>query len=466
MSTPHSFVVGGGISGLFAACCLIDKGHRVTLLERGAEVGGLLRSFDYGAWGRFDYGAHNLAETGVAELDALLYGLLPESEWQVLDGNRRDIGGNFFNGRVHAGSVYPDLRSCPDELYKSAIAGFFDNLDRGKPGGRSDARSFLADRFGVEIESRILSPVLRKLYGRESSELDVFAAMLTPLDRVVLFGEELTLDLYRSETMRRRIAYPEQRTLPLELSSGRRSFYPRNYGMYRIVDAMRARIEAASGSIFCDAAVDGLDLGSGRVASISYSRGEAAHATAVTGMVVWTTGWPSLAALCGCRVPAPPDRPSRTVLVNLLLDRPLKCEDLYYFYCYDAGYRTFRLTNYSAYCEGAKRAGGYPICLETLVDPLMPFDSQEVLDRALQELFAFGITAPGAQVLFSRVEHLHAGFPMPSLKNVGAILAARSAVSELGLANLRVAGSFADAGVFFQKDVLMNVFKTLVEAPG
>src|SRR5690606_7737440 len=39
-------VIGGGISGLASAALLAREGHRVTLLERNAEVGGRVGSFE------------------------------------------------------------------------------------------------------------------------------------------------------------------------------------------------------------------------------------------------------------------------------------------------------------------------------------------------------------------------------------------------------------------------------------
>jgi len=50
-------VLGGGIAGLAAAYELLKRGCKVTLIERGAEVGGLARTFERDGF-RFDIGGH------------------------------------------------------------------------------------------------------------------------------------------------------------------------------------------------------------------------------------------------------------------------------------------------------------------------------------------------------------------------------------------------------------------------
>ena len=97
-------IAGSGVSGMLSALILLKhtKGENIYLIEKNAELGGLLRKFDYGEeYGTFDYGMHNMLETGIEELDSLLFGLLPENEWQVLDQDKRDLAGIFFNGKFN-----------------------------------------------------------------------------------------------------------------------------------------------------------------------------------------------------------------------------------------------------------------------------------------------------------------------------------------------------------------------------
>jgi len=115
---PRQIVVGGGIAGLLCALLLSErKGLDVTLVERAPSVGGLLGRLDYDGAGTFDLGMHNMYETGIAGLDGLLHGLLPADDWQILEGNRRDLAGSWFDGRlqVNCWRPLPRLRRLSTE---------------------------------------------------------------------------------------------------------------------------------------------------------------------------------------------------------------------------------------------------------------------------------------------------------------------------------------------------------------
>lgn len=463
MTKGTSVVVGGGIAGMLSAWLLARQGVRVILLEREAELGGLLRSFDYGEWGRFDYGAHNVGETGIAEIDELFAELLPHDEWNFLSGNRRDLAGCFYNGRLGTGSVYPDLRTLPPNDFNRGVEEFLECAQSCRPVVGDNAGTYLSSRFGREIGQKVLGPVVRKLFGKPASDLDVFATMLTSLDRVVLFDEARTLELYKSPRFRERLAFPDQRNLAPEFSSGRSARYPKHYGMYRVINALELRLRAMGVEILCGASVNRIEITEGRVARVGLGPGSGHTDVSVDGALVWTIGLIPLTLLLGRKPPNGADRPPRTVIVNFLLDRPLTT-DLYYFYCYDDDTITFRVTNFSAFCDDAPRANGFPVCVEILLDQSFEMTDAQIVAKAKQELFSFGITHSRANVIFSRVEFLAVGFPMPSLKNVEAADDARAWLNSLAIENLKTIGIMSKPRLFFQKDILKEAHTVLREA--
>ncbi len=60
----QSIVVGGGIAGLTCAAFLAKKGHRVLLIEKNKECGGLVNSFSHNGF-RFDTGIRALENAGI-----------------------------------------------------------------------------------------------------------------------------------------------------------------------------------------------------------------------------------------------------------------------------------------------------------------------------------------------------------------------------------------------------------------
>lgn len=465
-SKPHKHVVvGGGISGLLAALLLAESGKcdEVSLIEREMEVGGLLRSFDYGHFGHFDYGAHNMYETGEPDLDSLLIGLLPENEWQFLKGTRRDLAGVHFNGRLQRNSLYMDLRSFPDEIYKQCVSGFFSNISTDDGYQAANARLYAETRFGKHISDAAVCPAISKIFKRDAAELDVMSAMLTSIDRVILFDEPQMSVLMQSEAIRSRLAFPEQRNLPLNWSSGRMSYYPRQYGMYRIISALLARLESTGVRIFTGSQVTEIHKNRDRLSSVTVSGRDGKAVIDCAGGLHWTVGLPMLPPLLGLSPEGRGfDRPLTTVTVNMLLsERPKSLDDLYYMYCYAEGFDTFRVTNFSAYCDGARRAGGWPICAELLVQNR---DNGIVADHAavaMSELTRLGILTEETRVLFSKAETLAYGFPSPTLRNTSAMNGIREAIVSLGIDNLLLLGILSKPRLFFQMEVLAHTYKSI-----
>lgn len=454
-------VVGGGIAGMLAALLLAEQcGLKVVLVERESQVGGHLCCFDYGDFGVFDHGMHNMYETGIATLDELLIGLLPKEEWHFLEGSARDLAGAIFNGVVQHHTPFPDLRSLDSEKFNSCMLGFFQQLEAPESTIHNNAWEYIRARLGADI-SETIDTILRKQFGKRAQELAPFAIHLTTLSRVVMFSEKTFSNLIESSMLRDRMAWPEQRTLPAKWESGRKAYYPRKYGMYRVINALLKRLRSADVEILTNTQVQSLEVCDRRVKHLTLDR-EGISLKITPQQLIWSSGLPTISQLLdldpsGYRF----DAPRKTVVVSLLLSHPPQMGDLYYLYCYEPGCHTFRITNFTGYCEDAPRAGGWPISVELLMDAPLP-SLDEIKTLVIKELKQFKIIASNEDVIFSAVEPLASGFPMPTVNNFKALSDMRARINGMEISNLTLLGILSEENIFFQRDVLAQTWNKLM----
>jgi hypothetical protein len=173
--------------------------------------------------------------------------------------------------------------------------------------------------------------------------------------------------------------------------------------------------------------------------------------------VYWTAHVLNLAPLLGVRIDfASMDKPFSSVLCHFVLDRPTAMNDLYYLYCADTGLKTYRVTNYPAYCEEPPERG-FPLTVELLLrDPEV--EEGRFQERALAELRQMALLAPGTEVRFSRAEVLRYGFPRPTLANAAEIGRVRAGVLAQLPHRLSLFGLGSREGLFFMTDVLRDTF--------
>jgi protoporphyrinogen oxidase len=453
---------GTGISGLLYALLMVESGYKgsITMVDKASEPGGLLRRWNYGEYGNFDYGMHNFLETGIAELDALVFGLLPENEWDLLEGPRRDLCGSYYLDTLQSKTPYIDIRNLPEHDYQECLADFLAHISTplAPINTQVSAHDFFCTRFGKKTAERLLCPAIEKIHKHPATELDYMATIFTPLSRITLGNEYISAQLTESEYLRNFIAWGDQRTLPLERSSGRRAYYPKHYGMYRVVDAMIARLKKAGVTLLLGSSIMGIQHTGNQVTAVDIQHADGSKASHSTDHLVWTNASPLLAKMLN--IPTSDlgyDKPLRTAVVNLLLSQPLEAMgDLYYFFCYEPGFHTYRLTNFANYCSGAARGGLYPISMELLVEDNVA-QSNDLASIAQEELARFNLLHAGNNVAFAKAELLDAGFPMPTIKNITATRTIRNRIDALHLANLDLIGILAQDNLFFQTDVMRYV---------
>lgn len=459
----NNVIVGSGISGLISALFLLKNGNKVTIIEREEEIGGLLKSFNYGDFGLFDYGMHNFLETGIPEIDEMILDLLPFNQWNILEGEKRDIAGVYFNGRIQFNSPYIDIRHFPLKKVNDLREHFkFSEGNLRVP--PKNAKEYLEERFGKELSDMTGNVVLEKIFQKPAKDLDIGAIHFTPLSRLVISNEDQICEDYRSSFLRERIAYPEQRNLPLELSSGRRGYYPKEFGIFRVAEALKKEILFNGGRILTSSSVKDIKISQHKIDKITISHKDEIKEIKEINSFIWTANIFGLGKILNYSFRGfKYDRPLKTFVVNILVDIEPELEDLYYFFCYEKGFKTFRLTNYSAYCEKAIRNGLYPISLELLIDPLEELTLKMIEEIAKKELKLFNILNQKTTIKFIKVEELVSGIPMLSLNNTNFMKSVRDKIKKEQINNLIIAGVLSEDNLFFQTDVLKNLYSKIVK---
>jgi len=471
MSKENYIIVGSGISGLLSALLIArkNKNTNVYIIEKNKEIGGLLRRFYYGEeYGSFDYGMHNLLETGEKELDDLIFSLLPENEWQLLEGKKRDLAGIYFNNTLQHNSPYIDIRNLESVEIDKCIADFFINVNNRPYLNKGDevlknAKQFSSDRFGEYTASKTIIPSVEKVHQKSAEELDYMATVFTPMSRIAMFDEPLINDIIKSDTLRDRIAFSDQRNLPVEKSSGRKAFYPIKYGMYRVIDAFLKEFKKYNIQILSNAELHSIKTSNNKIENVVIKTETEEIQLENISKLIWTGGVPLLAKLLNIPLSDLPfDKALKTTVVSILIDKPLNMGDLYYFFCYQKGFHTYRLNNFTTYCHGAPRNGYYPISIELLMSDAQISEAGKTFEEiAIDELHRFKVLQTDTKIIFAKAEPLDSGFPMPSVKNIKSLNTIRSRIKELKLKNLDMIGILAEPNLFFQTDVLRHTYLKL-----
>ena len=155
------------------------------------------------------------------------------------------------------------------------------------------------------------------------------------------------------------------------------------------------------------------------------------------------------------------DKYPKTVITNILINKPLNIGKLSYFYCYDKNFKTFRLDNYINYCSGAKRNGLYPVSIEMILSDKELKDIEKIRLIALDELKRFNILEKGTTISFSKTEVLDYGFPLLSQTNISSINKMKNRVNKLKIKNLINIGVLAEKNLFFEGDVKQDAYKKM-----
>ena len=474
-SSDHSKYViqGSGLPALFAAMMLVEEGmgSRTLMLERGDAPGGLLKSVRYKDYGVFDQGMHNLQETGRAEIDSLVFPLIPDENWNILVGNQRDLAGNIRGGKLNSGSVYIDVRTegANGPKLVQSLLNHIESVDNPSPDDQTaplSAREYLNNRFGAAAAIPYLERLEGK-YGLPASDLSVLACRLTPMDRYVVFDEKETLSRYDQDHQRSVLAWPDQRTLPESFSSGKRSFYPKVGGMQAWVDAAIIFLKKNGVEIRTQSHVVGIRLSQQSVSAIEVSGPGGVYEVSCD-LLLWSTGRKSLIESL-VNVPGfafgkglgSPVSPMRTWLVHLALEGEIPAlGDLHYVFDHSPTSLVHRVTNYNSFCPEIAPSGIQKLTIELLDPANAVFSEQAAVEEALRAIEA-PLVIDKKSIVFARGVDLGKGYPLPSLSLNERARLEGEYLDNLCLTNVIPLGSKPESGVFFQGEILEDSWERI-----
>ena len=459
-------IIGGGISGLTAGYLFANSGkYEVHIVEKSDQLGGLLKSFDYGEFGHFDYGAHNILETGIDELDDFYYNLLPEGKWQTtttVNGQRRALTGLMYDNKLQEKSPFIDLLNHKN--LSAYIGGFFQNLNQNKSEFKDlyqqDAYSYMMHLFGSKISDEILVPAIEKLYGRHPKELNTMVLFLTQFTRIGLFEENVMKELVHTQNIGSRLSFTNQLNLPGEYLTHLQSWYPKEYGIYRVINAIEEELLEKGVVFHKNATVTKVYKANQKIDTVLINEDEYSVDELICSVGQYPLGLLLNIDMSSYSFDAHP----KTIITNMLIDKPLTCGELSFIYSYDKGSKVFRIDNYINYCEGAKKDGLYRISIESV--EFGKINKKELQKKLIDELIAYDIMSSDTNISFIETEILENGFPLLTENNVFVTNDLRNKIHKFKIDNLTNIGILSEEGLFFESDVIKDTYfkiRTIIE---
>lgn len=438
-------VIGGGLTGLFAAD-LLSKKHKVILIEKNDRLGGLFYSFDYGKHGHFDIGMHNLYETGNEIVDSFLSKMYSCSESSIFSHNKRDLAGNYFNGELNYGTVYPriKLNNSIDLVNEKYIS---------EPvfSGEISVGEYLSQKFSEEVVVQLLE-VIEGVYKVSNGEISSLAAKMIPLTRVSYFSHEEMMSLVHIDIIKNNICFPDQRLLPESLITTKKMFYPKKMGCNQFIDCLvnliKDKIEIKKRTSILD-----YKLVNNCITSIKLDDGSVLNDVDI----FWAGGVFSFNHFLGSKVKFK-DRPHDTVIISLKLKEKIKdLRDLHYIFNYDKSsfiYRVSAFYNYSESWDGE----GFPVGVELTVP--QDFKINDYISYTITALNKMGFLNNN-EIIFIKSEVLKNGFPLPTLSMMEGVRSIQTDILESNFKNIIVGGVFSSECQFFQGENLVDCYVKL-----
>lgn len=434
-------VVGGGIAGILASILLADRYEQVYLLERDKYFGGLLRSSKTKSGVYFDKGTHILSETGIAELDHILFGELDEEEWHYYDVLKV---GNFFCGQMYKNNQYIFAPFLPKEIHER---GLQELKSTDSTVEANNLKDFSEKFYGKTYTKYIFEPVMRKVTSCDLSELHPDALKIFGYNRLIVGPPEVSNQLKKNKKLETKISYNSY----YDAVSPFKKYYPKHgFGTGKWVDHLIKKAQDKGAILLPSVEVQEIKYENKKVQTVQLRNGHLLQ----TDLLVWTLPVNFLFKLTGLQQEFRKPKTKKLVLFHIVFDKPFMDKN-YYCYCNEEGFSTFRITLYSNFipeCNLSK------CTVEAFVEDV---NNEEILrSQIINEIKMMGIIDERAKVIELEMEPISSGFPIYTTDFVKLNQDAFEQAGEL-FENVLLLGK-GSGKVFFMNEVLSDVYHKII----
>ncbi len=377
-------VVGAGVAGLTLADKLAERGHAVVVVEKQPEVGGLARSFRYGAW-VFDIGPHRF-HTYSPAVEEYVTGVLRD-ELRIID-RRSSV---YLFGKLHR---WPLRTRSLLRLPPSMVLRCFVDLFRKSEYDGCSFESFIVSRYGRTLYEKFFRGYTQKFTHLPPEELHHTWASHS-IHRAIIDKR------YQQGSLAQVL-----KVALLPKARPTRFLYPRG-GVCHFARRLEKRLKGAGAEVLVG--VDGLQLtgGSGRVHAV-----HAGSREIPCDVLVWTAPLPELLAQLG-QNPLPL-RYLGLVLFNVAA-RDVRDGGNQWTYYADQNMAVSRVSFPRNFCPDTVPAGLASLCAEITVQE-RPSEEQiaALRPQVMAELEAVGLLRQ-SDVLEVHAEYVPSAYPVYDL---------------------------------------------------